>query len=166
MATVKEIKDGISKLEKTISLRQIALRSGINYITLRNIKLGKSSRVTDGVAKRFKNFTTAFDPAAESLNPVRRGRKPKAAAKAAPAPKATPAPKAAPAPKAKRRRRLGRPRLKPSPAPAPTVSSTRSPLLDSQKLAAEILETQARLDYLKVLQKAQQDYFRLIGNKG
>jgi len=93
MDAVTELKQKIGELEKQISLRQIALQSGVNYITLRNIKFGKSTRVTDGVMQRLTQFHATFSPdQAVADAPKKRGRKPgsKNAPKAAPKTAASP----------------------------------------------------------------------------
>jgi hypothetical protein len=76
MDAVAQLKKKIKELEKSLSLRQVAIRSGINYITLRNIKFGKSSRVTDSVMQRLEKFHSSFDPAKpQDIVPAKRGRK-------------------------------------------------------------------------------------------
>ena len=76
MDNIKELQAGVVKLKKHLSLRQIALQSGMNYITLRNIESGKTVRVTDKVAAQLKKFVAGFDP--KTAVPVlkKRGRKP------------------------------------------------------------------------------------------
>lgn len=79
MDAVTELKQKIGELEKHLSLRQVALQSGINYITLRNIKFGKSSRVTDSVMQRLLKFYSGFNPSKNTVSTKKRGPKPKAA---------------------------------------------------------------------------------------
>ena len=148
METVKDVRDGIMKMEKSISLRQIALRSGINYITVRNIRFGKSKRVTEGVVNRFKQFQSTFN--ADTITPVKRGRKPgvKNAAPTA----------ASAAKKGRRGRRPGaRKSSMASPAQAP------SGLLMGSALKSEIAQAQARLEYLRILEKAEAAYLKFVG---
>jgi len=93
MDDVQQIRKDIEGMEKQTSLRQIALQSGINYVTLRNIKSGKSKRITKSVKDRFEAYKKKFDPnrfvssaaasktgaptaAASSAAPKKRGRKP------------------------------------------------------------------------------------------
>ena len=198
MDQLKEMQAGIAELENHISLRQIALQSKINYITLRNIKGGKSQRVTSGVSSRFKEFKDVFDPSKVDKKLSRRGRKPKAAVAmpaataaapttattTAPAPKAAVAiaPKAAAAPK----RKPGRPKKSIAAAvPAKAVVKKKrkytrkagkkavnvqvKPVKTVSMLGGalknEIAATEARLDYLKKMQKAEADYQKALGNK-
>lgn len=93
MDDVQEIRKDLERMEKDMSLRQISLQSGVNYVTLRNIKSGKSKRITQSVKERFETFKDQFDPnrfvsesaattataptaAAPSAAPKKRGRKP------------------------------------------------------------------------------------------
>jgi len=191
MDQLKEMQAGIAELEEYISLRQIALQSKINYITLRNIKGGKSQRVTAGVSSRFKEFKNVFDPAKVDKKLSRRGKKAKAAAAkpapapAAPAPAAVPALTAAPAPAAA-------PKKKPIPrkravtaVPAKTVAKkkrkytrkagkkvARVPVkagktvsMLGNALKTEIVATEARLEYLKKMQIAEVDYQKALGKQ-
>ncbi len=192
MDQLKEMQAGIAELEQHISLRQIALQSKINYITLRNIKGGKSQRVTTGVSSRFKEFKDAFDPSKVDKKLSRRGRKPKAAvavpAAAAPVPAAAPAPKAAPAkaPKAAAapEKKAGRPKKSAvAAAPAKTVVKkkrkyTRKAGKKTVKVQAkagkavsmlgsalknEIAATEVRLEYLRKMEKAEADFQKALG---
>ena len=97
MASIKEMQGALAKLGKMISVRQIAIQSGVNYITVRNIIGGKSKRITEPVELRLKKFIAGFNPDAAAAAPKRRGRKPgsKNIKKPASAP-AVSAPKAAP----------------------------------------------------------------------
>jgi hypothetical protein len=121
MPTVKELQTALADVTKTLSLYQVGKRSKINYVTLRNIKSGKSTRVTEGVSKRLMKFIDAYQP--EAAVKIKRGRiakTPKAAASKAPAVKAPK--KAAPGRKTGKR---GRPRKQIVAAPAPKTTGKR-----------------------------------------
>jgi lambda repressor-like predicted transcriptional regulator len=66
----------ISEMVKSISLRQISIQSGVNYITLRNIQTNKQDRVTSKVANKIESFYLQFDPVRMINSAPRRGRKP------------------------------------------------------------------------------------------
>lgn len=106
MDNTQTMRKGLAELEKHISLRQIAIRSNINYITLRKIKSGETKNVSTGVIARFDAFKKDFDPATDAA-PVKPGPKPKAAS-AAPTAKQKPGPKPKAAAPAKKK--MGRPR--------------------------------------------------------
>jgi len=151
MNTIKEVQDGISKLTKSISLRQVAIQSGINYITIRNIKSGKSKRVTDSVLDRFTAFYNSFTPGSAKISSTKKGKKvvAKVAAKKVIAKNTTPKKKAT-----RRRTR--------SKTPVTPVASTSTVLLGGN-LKKELRLAQARLDYLRSLEKAEKDYLAMIG---
>lgn len=139
MDELQKIRAALVVMEKHTSLRQVAIQSGINYITLRNIKSGKSGRVTESVAARFVKFQEKFTASPASVASPRGGSTkaaaPKAAAPKAAAPKAA-APKAA-APKAVAPKKTGpKPKAasaamptaapkKPGPAPKPAVAKRK-----------------------------------------
>ena len=97
MESINEVKDALAEMEKVISLRQIALQSGVNYVTLRNIKFGKSQRLTEGVITKLANFKSTFSPDTTKPEMKKRGRRPKEVAEVAPVAVAA-APVVAPAP--------------------------------------------------------------------
>jgi lambda repressor-like predicted transcriptional regulator len=74
--TLTPVKKAIEQMQKSISLRQIAIQANVNYITLRNILFEKQSRVTTKVEKRIANFYGEFDPKYMKEMAPRRGRKP------------------------------------------------------------------------------------------
>lgn len=183
MPTIKELRADIAKMEKDTSLRQIALQSKINYITLRNIKFGKSKRVTDAVARRLLAFKAAFDPKAPKPAGKKRGRKPgkkaapkaktalkpkapvkakatRKAAKPVPAPlmKAAPAPKPVPVAKPTGKKRGRKPRA----IAAPMSAAQSTSLLLGSNLAREISVTEARLRYLRQLQQVEAAYVSAV----
>jgi hypothetical protein len=188
MDDLQKIRAALVVMEKKTSLRQVAIQSGINYITLRNIKSGRSGRVTDGVITRFAAFEQQFAAAPEATT-VRRGRKAAAApaptpvkagrkAKAvveptvaveAPAPvkvvgKAKPAAKAKPAVKAKGRPAAPKAVAPKAVAPKPVASLPEpSTSLLGGTLTKEIELAEARLDFLKQLQKLEADFLKKIG---
>lgn len=198
MDELQKIRAALAVMAKHISLRQVAIQSGINYITLRNIKSGKSGRVTDSVAERFTKFQEKFSasPAAVSTGrvskakaapaeapapaPKKRGPKPKAAApvaatapkKRGPKPKSAPVvvapapkkpgpkPKAAVAKKKVVRAAKAKPAApKAAPAALPEVSLS----LLGGTLTKEIAMAEARLDFLKELQKLEANFLKKIG---
>ncbi len=114
MDNTKTMQKGIALLEKQISLRQIAIRSGINYITLRKIKSGDTKNVSSGVMARFETFQKDFDPAAVGAK-KKPGPKPKAAAKKKPGPKPKAADASAAAPARKK------------PGPKPKTAAVAAP---------------------------------------
>ncbi len=186
MDDLQKIRAAIAIMEKKTSLRQVALQSGINYITLRNIKSGKSGRVTDGVIARFNAFEAQFAASPESTT-VRRGRKPASAASPEkPGRKAKVALKAGKAPAPVKRVLVAKPKVKAKLAPKPKakpkakakgrpaapkaispVAAVKSPDLASSLLGGtltkEIRMAEARLDFLKQLQKLESDFLRKIG---
>lgn len=187
MDELQKIRAALAVMEKHTSLRQVSIQSGINYITLRNIKSGKSGRVTDSVAARFNKFqekfaaspnavasprTTKAAPAPVASTPASKkpGPKPKTAGKKpGPKPKAetAPAPVAAkkPGPKPKARRKAaGRPKKAvPASAPAPQPANLPVSGLLGGTLSKEIAMAEARLDFLKQLQKLEADFLKKIG---
>jgi hypothetical protein len=238
MANTKELQNGLAKVKKHLSLRQVAIQSGMNYITLRNIATGKTQQVTDKVAAQLKKFVSAFDPATSKPVLKKRGRKPgvkaativsakpKAAAPKTAAPKATPkaaapkatpkaaapkatpkvAPKAAPkvtkavakkaVPAAKPLAPAKAPIAKSLPAPAPAAPTPVAavaaakrgrkpkrkavrvpqpaapapvaeyrPALHGGALREEIARVEARLNYLKTLEKAEATYLAALRKK-
>lgn len=198
MDELQKIRAALAVMAKHISLRQVAIQSGINYITLRNIKSGKSGRVTDSVAERFVKFQEKFSasPAAVAAGrvskakaapaeapapaPKKRGPKPKAAApvaaaapkKRGPKPKAAPV-EVAPAPKkpgpkpkaaVAKKKVVRTAKAKPAaPKAAPAALPEVSLSLLGGTLTKEIAMAEARLDFLKELQKLEADFLRKIG---
>jgi hypothetical protein len=177
MNDVKEIKKQLSAMEKNTSLRQIAIHSGINYITLHNIKSGKSNRVTQGVTERFNAFKEKFDadpkafpslrgkaPEAEKQKaPVKEQKRPQATAKSAeekkPVAKKVGQKKAAP-----KKKKTATPAVKAKTVPtAPATLPEAQTMLLGQSLQKEIEVTEARLDFLKQLRKLENEYLRKIG---
>ncbi len=182
MEDIKQMQATLAKLEKSISLNQIAKRSGINYVTLMNIKKNKSKRVTDSVKQRFDAFVAEFtgtaaapkvDAPAEKI-PGKRGPKKgsKRAAKKAPAKKA--AKKAAkkvtvkkatrkkPGPKPGRRKAAAKVPTKVE--DAPSKLDFASPVL-GQALDREIEIAEARLEYLKSLREIEDEFLKAVGRK-
>lgn len=182
----------LRNLEKDTSIRKIASASGISYLTLLNIRAGKSKRVTESVAKRFNSWlekqgTASTKNAAAPIAAKKRGRPAKVAA-APPAKAAAPA-KAAPIAAKKR----GRPakqgvavaapqRGKKAAAPAVKAKGAKAkrggkqampdvlpsfdmtaPLLGGEAVHREIAMLEARLEYLRLIQKAEADFLRKIG---
>ncbi len=144
MDNTELMRKGIAELEKHISLRQIGLQSGINYITLRNIKSGETKKVSSGVMARFEKFRKQFDPAKSAMDRKKPGPKPKAAAPAAaPAkkkpgrkPKAAAAPVAAPAKK--------KPGRKPKAAAVPVAAPAKKKPGRKPKAAVAAVAAPAR----------------------
>ncbi len=186
MKTPAELKESLETIEKTLSLRQISLRSGINYITLRNIKFGKSKKVTDRIYEHLQAFIDDFKP--EEVTGTKRGRKPKApVAAVAPATEPviaaiaeTPAPKAeaktrkpraaATTGKAKApRRKKAQPKttIKPADVPPTHEPAASEPLsfITGNDLREELRRTEARLIYLRSLEKAEKEYLSALGKK-
>jgi hypothetical protein len=160
MPDVKEMQAALAKVTKTLSLNQVAIRSKINYVTLRNIKLGKSKRVTAGVSKRLVKFIAGYSP--ELLVKAGATAAPKAPGKVAPkAPSAKGRKKAVPAAKPRKTGKRGRPRR--LPAAAPSLPATSAPAMFlGDALNDEISLVKARLDYLLSLQKAEAAYIKAI----
>ncbi|MBE0642591.1 MAG: hypothetical protein IH600_00755 [Bacteroidetes bacterium] len=171
MDNTEFMRKGIAALEKHISLRQISLQSGINYITLRKIKIGETKNVSSGVAARFDAFQKQFDPTSVKSTGKKPGPKPKAAAAAPAAPaKKKPGPKpkaaAAAAPAAPAKKKPGRPK-KVAAAPKPVVEQVANfgtPFL-GDALAREIEIAEARIEYLKSLQMVEEEFLKAIGKK-
>ncbi len=202
MESIKDSQAVIAELEKSISLNQIAHRSGMNYITLRNIKLGKSANVTESVARRLREFAATFTPPQDAGARPRRGRKPKAvAAKTQPAQSSAPKKRGRPkkdaaaavpvavesevAPVVKRK--AGRPR-KTVDAAAQTASAPKkrgrkpgtgrkiAPVMRAaapefpsiilgEELTRQIKMLEARLAYLRSLEKAEAEFIAKMGGK-
>ena len=139
MDNTESMRKGIAALTKQISLRQISLQSGINYITLRKIKSGETKKVSSGVLARFEAFKKQFDPAKAVIAKKKPGPKPKAAAAAAPAKKKPgPKPKAAaaaapakkkpgPKPKAAATAPAAAAKKKPGPKPKAAATAKKKP---------------------------------------
>lgn len=187
MDELQKIRAALAVMEKHTSLRQVSIQSGINYITLRNIKSGKSGRVTDSVVARFNKFQEKFAaspnavasprptkaapaPAASAPASKKPGPKPKTAGKKpGPKPKAVAAPAPAapkkPGPKPKPgRKAAGRPKKAvPVSAPAPQPANLPVSGLLGGTLSKEIAMAEARLDFLKQLQKLEADFLKKIG---
>jgi len=188
MEDITQMRNDIETLSKRMSLRQISLQSGVNYLTLRNIRDGKSKRVTDAVKQRFDTFKQNFDPtrfvssdaptgASTEAAPLtrKRGRKPgpkpgakkaAAATKSAPAKAATK--KAAAKKPGRKARTVGKKTSKQSTAKRPTEAPSKldfaSPVL-GQALDREIEIAEARLDYLKSLRDIEAEFLKAIGRK-
>jgi len=177
MESIQDIQNRIKALTKHISLRQIALKSGVNYITLRNIKGGKSKRITADVAERFRKFDASFKPASGSsatavaVKPdaaTPKGLKP--GTKAARGKKAAKAPvKSSKQEKARERKpavkkqtRRGRPPKKEIGAPVQPAPAPHGAGLLGARLADEIHSVEARLQYLRGLQRVEAEYLRLL----
>jgi hypothetical protein len=165
MNDVKNMRTAIAGLEKHISLNQIAKRSGINYVTLMNIKKEKSKRVTDSVKARFDAFVASFNPApaaaaAPAVSPVERKKPgPKKGAKAA---KKLTLQKAAPK---KRGPKKGAKKLvSNAPVNAPSKLDFASPVL-GQALDREIEIAEARLEYLQSLREIEDEFLKAVGRK-
>ncbi len=94
MDLLKDLQAIIKQLEASVSLNQVAKMSGMNYITLRNIKFGKSKNVTEAVAERLRAFASTFTPPAADAPKPRPGRKPAAVPSAKKSMKKDAAPKA------------------------------------------------------------------------
>jgi hypothetical protein len=210
---LKELQAIIKKLEESVSLNKVAKMSGMNYITLRNIKFGKSKNVTDTVAQRLREFASTFTlPAADAAVMVdeatasakKRGRPKKAAAAASAAPakkrgrpkKAVVAVEAAPAEVAPVAKKRGRPKkaaaakpvavkaapkkvapkkeaakkrgrkpgtvVKPTAAPATTEFTS---LVMMKDLKRQIELAEARLAYLRSLEKVEAEFIAKMGGK-
>lgn len=183
----------LRNLEKDTSIRKIASASGISYLTLLNIRAGKSKRVTESVAKRFNSWlekqgTASTRNAAAPIAAKKRGRPAKIAA--APPAKATAPAKAAPVAAKKRGRpakqgvalaapqrgkKAAAPAVKAKGAKAKRLGSKQSmpdvlpsfdmtaPLLGGEAVHREIAMLEARLEYLRLIQKAEADFLRKIG---
>lgn len=192
MNDVQQIRKDIEGMEKDMSLRQIALQSGINYVTLRNIKSGKSKRITDSVKDRFEAFKKQFDPnrfvsdkaattatapaaAAPSTTTKKRGRKPgpkpgakKKTAKKTAAKSTTKRVTKNTAAKKTTGRKPGRPKGKTKKTAAPPPSSSKmdfaSPVL-GQALDREIEIAEARLEYLRSLREIEDEFLKAVGRK-
>lgn len=164
MNDVKNMRTAIAGLEKHISLNQIAKRSGINYVTLMNIKKEKSKRVTDSVKARFDAFVATFNPApaaaAPAVSPVERKKPgPKKGAKAA---KKLTVKKAAPK---KRGPKKGAKKVVQSkPSSSPSKLDFASPVL-GQALDREIEIAEARLEYLQSLREIEDEFLKAVGRK-
>jgi len=160
MNDVKNMRTAIAGLEKHISLNQIAKRSGINYVTLMNIKKEKSKRVTDSVKARFDAFLASFDPTLAPAAPVagtvaKKKPGPKKGAKAA-------VKKAAP------KKRGPKKGAKKSVAAAPVAAASKLDYTSQnlgQVLDREIEIAQARLEYLQSLREIEDDFQRAVGRK-
>jgi hypothetical protein len=112
MDHTESMRKGIAELEKSTSLRQISMKSGINYLTLRKIKNGETKKASSGVTSRFEAFRKTFKPDTTSTA-SRPGPKPKATAAAAPA---------APA-----KKKPGRPKKTAAPAAAAPAAPAAAP---------------------------------------
>ena len=122
MDNTESMRKGLAELEKQLSLRQIAIRSNINYITLRKIKSGETKNVSTGVIARFEAFRNEYKPGMDEA-PVRPGPKPKAKA-AVTKKKPGPKPKAA----APAKKKPGRPKKSvAAPAEAPVKKKMGRP---------------------------------------
>lgn len=171
MPNVKELQTALANVTKTLSLYQVGIRSKINYVTLRNIKSGKSTRVTEGVSKRLMKFIDAYKPEAPAK--AARGRiaktpkvaAPKAPKKSAPAQKTgkrgRPRKQIETAPKPRKIGKRGRPKKQIAATPAPQGTATPAMFL-GEALVKEIGFVKARLDWLLSLQRAEATYIKAI----
>lgn len=174
MDDIKQMQATIAKLEKDISLNQMAKRSGINYVTLMNIKKDKSKRVTDGVKKRFYDFADSFT-AGEGV-PAKKVPAAKAPAKPGPKKGAKRAAKKAAAKKTAKKAAVKKAApKKPGPKPgakkaarkaaaAPSKLDFASPVLGTA-LDREIEIAEARLEYLKSLREIEDEFLKAVGRK-
>lgn len=87
---VKSASLSITALSTHMSVLQISKRSGVNYVTLRNIQQGNQTRMTEKVAMRLQDWYQSLDlndlksaqynaPADGDAPPRKRGRKAKTA---------------------------------------------------------------------------------------
>jgi len=170
MDDIKQMQATIAKLEKNISLNQMAKRSGINYVTLMNIKKDKSKRVTDSVKKRFYDFANSFTPG-EGV-PAKKVPAAKAPAKPGPKKGVKRAAKKSAVKKAAVKKAAAK---KPGPKPgakkaarkavaAPSKLDFASPVLGTA-LDREIEIAEARLEYLKSLREIEDEFLKAVGRK-
>lgn len=178
MDDVKSIRNDLKAMEKKTSLLQIAKQSGINYVTLRNIKGGVSKRVTAGVKERFETFKKNFNPDAPKAAPAKaapaakkktekkvvvKSAKKAAPVKAKPAAKKVAKKKPGPKPGRKPGRKPGVKKAVETKA-APSKLDFASPVL-GQALDREIEIAEARLEYLKSLKEIEIEFLRAVGRK-
>lgn len=167
MDDVQAIRNDLKAMEKHTSLLQIAKQSGINYVTLRNIKGGVSKRVTKGVKERFDAFKKKFKPDAPKAAPAKKTVKKAAAKKAEKKTALKVKPAAKKAAKKKPGRKPGRkPGVKKAVAAkaAPSKLDFASPVL-GQALDREIEIAEARLEYLKSLKEIEIEFLKAVGRK-
>ena len=179
MDDVQAIRNDLKVMEKKMSLLQISKQSGINYVTLRNIKGGVSKRVTKGVKDRFEAFKSSFNPDAPKAAPAKaapaktakktvkkaaaKKTAKKVAVKVKPAAKKAAKKKPGPKPGRKPGRKPG---VKQAVAPkaAPSKLDFASPVL-GQALDREIEIAEARLEYLKSLKEIEIEFLKAVGRK-
>ena len=140
-STPSSIKKAIKEMQKSISLRQIAIQSGVNYITLRNILFKDQDRITSKVNKRIETFYKRFDPKEMKEAAPRRGRKPIAQAVI-------------------QKRKSAKTHSVPSPKIVAPKINTKSANNFNKLISADysgmIKQKKAELDYLMGIQKATQ----------
>lgn len=135
MISVKDMQASLAKVGKKLPVRQIAIQSKVNYLTMRNIMSGKSKRITKSVEDRLNAFLASYNPDAPPAPAKKPGRKPgtttakkKLVAPRKPVAKsaaAKPAAKAAPAKAVKRRGRPPRAKVQAAPEAAPAKAVKR-----------------------------------------
>ncbi|MDH7515343.1 MAG: hypothetical protein QHI48_05685 [Bacteroidota bacterium] len=177
MENVQNIQNRIMELLKHISLRQISKRSGLSYLTLHNIKSGKSKMVTPRVAKKFAQFEKVFLKTLDNVASVKQaaGEAPaKETKKKIPVAKTETtmhgsrklAIQAARAQKKSPAWKRGRKPVAAAETPV-TVKSAHAaspvPVLLGEKLNDEITALEIRLNYLRAMQKAETEYLRALG---
>lgn len=180
MDNTNAMRKGLAELQKHMSLRQIAMQSGINYLTLRNIKSGETKKVSNSVMERFDAFRDKLDlskptrvkaaPATAAKKPAAKKKGAAAPAKKAAAPKKAAPKKAAPKKAAPKKATAKKPASsdlyaapKPDAAPRPTADFATPMLGDA--LTREIEIAEARLDYLRSLQMVEEEFLKAIGRK-
>jgi hypothetical protein len=169
MTTLAEMRAAIVEISQTLSIRQIAIRSGLNYITLRNIVGGKSQRTTDRVLKQFTKFAEGYKP--DPKNTPRRGRKPGSLTAKADtatktvdkkkAPKAVKAPGKVKAVKSVKRVKIVKPVVKEEINVAPKGLTVPG----GTWLKEEIRKTEAKLIYLRTIEKAEKELLVALEKK-
>jgi hypothetical protein len=160
MADVKELQTALGKITKTMSLRQVGLQSKIGYLTLRNIKLGKTKRVTEVVSERLRKFLEAYTPegATKVKTTGKKGAAPDIQPQIKPRKRGRPKKQAAPAAAPRKR---GRPK-KQATVVAADKGGAAPVMYLGEALVKEIAVVKARLDWLLSLQKAEATYIRAI----
>jgi hypothetical protein len=140
---MSELRNVIAAMEQSMSLRQIHLNSGVNYVTLRNIRNGTSTRVTEkvyaAVMEFYRSFTTApaAVPATASTRPSKR--------------------------KAGKRTGTKSIAVKNTALPPAAHAHDMTFQLHGDTLKREIEILEARVQYLKSLLKAEEDFLKAIG---
>ncbi|MBR9979360.1 MAG: hypothetical protein KFH87_14845 [Bacteroidetes bacterium] len=181
MDNTNAMRKGLAELQKHMSLRQIALQSGINYLTLRNIKSGDTKKVSNSVMDRFNAFRDKLDlsnvnrvkaapaTAAKKQTAAKKKGTDAPVKKSASAKKATP--KMAAAKKAKPKKAATKKPASAATYAAPKSTATKRPTSDfttpmlGDALTREIEIAEARLDYLRSLQMVEEEFLKAIGRK-